>query len=291
MTRRTFHCVEGGCNKFWAVWGEGASLHVHFGRIGTNGQKQLKTFGSEAEAKAAAEKLIAEKTKKGYVEVSNVPTDAVTDAVAAPTAAPPVAPVAPATTPAQVVPASVSRIAASRLVHRPFDFAACKQELIRNAQRPDFLRWNEAIGPEEAFFWLVAYSVRYGRGTSYENEQALRELTPEVLRNPPTLQRVEGCLNRLNLWDMIIPLMQMQATWLTPTDFCSLLCTSPVLHYSPNGPLEIANWLERSYLPSRDASALNQVQAVLRERLGDAEVNVRLTAAILAGGAGMSEEV
>ena len=41
---------------------------MRFGRIGTAGQSQTKTFADEAKAKREAENLIAEKLKKGYVE-------------------------------------------------------------------------------------------------------------------------------------------------------------------------------------------------------------------------------
>ena len=42
---------------------------MQFGRIGTSGQEQAKEFASDAEAQKAADKLIAEKTRKGYVAV------------------------------------------------------------------------------------------------------------------------------------------------------------------------------------------------------------------------------
>jgi predicted DNA-binding WGR domain protein len=42
---------------------------VRFGKLGTNGQTSEKELGSPAEAKKQEAKLIAEKTKKGYVEV------------------------------------------------------------------------------------------------------------------------------------------------------------------------------------------------------------------------------
>jgi predicted DNA-binding WGR domain protein len=69
MARREFHFVEGTSNKFWAIDLRGTQFTVDWGRIGTAGQTQTKTFGSEAEAKKQWEKLIAEKTGKGYQEV------------------------------------------------------------------------------------------------------------------------------------------------------------------------------------------------------------------------------
>jgi predicted DNA-binding WGR domain protein len=43
-------------------------MNVRFGKIGANGQTTVKEFSSTDEANKAAEKLIAEKTKKGYLE-------------------------------------------------------------------------------------------------------------------------------------------------------------------------------------------------------------------------------
>jgi DNA ligase-1 len=66
--RRHFEFVEGKSAKFWEIAVEGTSVTVRFGRIGSNGQTQTKAFGDTAGATAHAEKLIAEKTGKGYVE-------------------------------------------------------------------------------------------------------------------------------------------------------------------------------------------------------------------------------
>ncbi|GMU59490.1 MAG: hypothetical protein AMXMBFR34_12530 [Myxococcaceae bacterium] len=57
---------EGTSNKFWEITLDGKSFKTSYGKIGTAGQTTLKSFGDEAEAKAAYEKLITEKTKKGY---------------------------------------------------------------------------------------------------------------------------------------------------------------------------------------------------------------------------------
>jgi predicted DNA-binding WGR domain protein len=46
----------------------GNSFAVRFGRIGTAGQSQTKTFADDAKAKKEAELLIAQKVKKGYLE-------------------------------------------------------------------------------------------------------------------------------------------------------------------------------------------------------------------------------
>ena len=49
---RRFELVEGTSSKFWQVTVEGTSLRVQFGKIGANGQIQLKAMGSEAAAQA-----------------------------------------------------------------------------------------------------------------------------------------------------------------------------------------------------------------------------------------------
>jgi len=70
MARREFHFQDGTANKFWTIELAAKSYTVHFGRMGTAGQTQTKEFGSEAAAQAAHDKLVAEKIKKGYKEVS-----------------------------------------------------------------------------------------------------------------------------------------------------------------------------------------------------------------------------
>ena len=69
MPRREFQFTDGSSKKFWAIQLEGNSFTVHYGRIGTAGQSQEKSFADEAAAKKEHDKLVAEKTKKGYAEV------------------------------------------------------------------------------------------------------------------------------------------------------------------------------------------------------------------------------
>jgi predicted DNA-binding WGR domain protein len=65
---RRFEFIGGASRKFWEISLSGDSFTVRFGRIGTAGQSQTKTFADEAKAKREAESLIAEKLRKGYVE-------------------------------------------------------------------------------------------------------------------------------------------------------------------------------------------------------------------------------
>lgn len=57
---------EGSSNKFWDITLTGKSFTTTYGKIGANGQTTIKTFGSDADAKKEHDKLVAEKTKKGY---------------------------------------------------------------------------------------------------------------------------------------------------------------------------------------------------------------------------------
>jgi DNA ligase-1 len=65
---RHFEFVEGGSAKFWEISTTGNDVCVRFGRIGTKGQTQTKSFGDADAAAKHVEKLVSEKTKKGYVE-------------------------------------------------------------------------------------------------------------------------------------------------------------------------------------------------------------------------------
>ncbi|MCB9655763.1 MAG: DUF4132 domain-containing protein [Deltaproteobacteria bacterium] len=61
-----FEFVEGSSNKFWEIEIDGVSLTTTYGRIGSKGQTSRKTFDSAEKARAEHDKLVKEKTKKGY---------------------------------------------------------------------------------------------------------------------------------------------------------------------------------------------------------------------------------
>jgi predicted DNA-binding WGR domain protein len=66
--KRYFEFVGGNSSKFWEVSTSGNEVTVRFGRIGTEGQTQVKTLTDADAATKQAEKLIASKTAKGYRE-------------------------------------------------------------------------------------------------------------------------------------------------------------------------------------------------------------------------------
>ena len=67
---RRFEFQGGSSQKFWEIALSGNSFTVRFGRIGTAGQSQSKTFPDVAKASREADALIVEKLKKGYVEIN-----------------------------------------------------------------------------------------------------------------------------------------------------------------------------------------------------------------------------
>jgi len=66
---RRFEFSDGKSHKFWEVAVQGVEVTVRFGRIGTQAQTQTKSFPDEAAALKHADKLIREKTGKGYRQV------------------------------------------------------------------------------------------------------------------------------------------------------------------------------------------------------------------------------
>ena len=67
---RRFTFDDSSSSKFWEISQSAGEVTVRFGRSGTSGQTQTKSFADAAAAKKHADKLIAEKTAKGYVEES-----------------------------------------------------------------------------------------------------------------------------------------------------------------------------------------------------------------------------
>jgi predicted DNA-binding WGR domain protein len=70
ITMRRFEFRRGNANKFWEVTVRANDVMVRYGRIGSNGQAQVKSFKDEQSAALHVAKLIREKTVKGYREVA-----------------------------------------------------------------------------------------------------------------------------------------------------------------------------------------------------------------------------
>ncbi|HEY3449025.1 MAG TPA: DUF4132 domain-containing protein [Myxococcales bacterium] len=151
---RRFEFVEGTSSKFWEIEQNGTQLTVRFGRIGSNGQTQLKSFGSDEAAAKEQDKLIAEKTKKGYSETAaNLVATAQLAAAQPPAAKPkpasapkPVA--APAPAPAPAPPArSTPSTPSTQSTTAPTATAptASAPTTPASAAEEDVVHWNDAL--------------------------------------------------------------------------------------------------------------------------------------------------
>lgn len=68
MTSRYFEFTDDTSNKFWEVTLDGKRVLTRYGRIGAAGQTTVKDEASDANAQKLFDKLIREKTGKGYLE-------------------------------------------------------------------------------------------------------------------------------------------------------------------------------------------------------------------------------
>ena len=68
--KRHFEFVSNESAKFWEIAVNGNEATVRFGRIGTDGQTQVKTLADASVATKHAEKLIKSKVAKGYCEMA-----------------------------------------------------------------------------------------------------------------------------------------------------------------------------------------------------------------------------
>lgn len=67
---RRFELNSDSSAKFWQITLSDLTLTTRYGRMGTNGQQTAKTFAATSQASRELERLVKEKTAKGYVEVS-----------------------------------------------------------------------------------------------------------------------------------------------------------------------------------------------------------------------------
>ncbi len=66
--KRKFKHTTDGHNKWWDIEVDGSTYTVTYGRIGGKGDERTKTFPSATKAQQEADKMIASKLDKGYVE-------------------------------------------------------------------------------------------------------------------------------------------------------------------------------------------------------------------------------
>lgn len=71
-----YHYLEyiGGTSyKFWEVNRKGGNVEVRWGKIGSRGQTQNKSFASDYDAQRFVSDKLSEKLGKGYVDASATP--------------------------------------------------------------------------------------------------------------------------------------------------------------------------------------------------------------------------
>lgn len=69
LKKRVFALSDGKSDKFWEIHQSGPDYTVRYGRRGTDGRTSTKSFATPEDCKVAADKLIAQKAGKGYIEV------------------------------------------------------------------------------------------------------------------------------------------------------------------------------------------------------------------------------
>ncbi|MBS7231467.1 WGR domain-containing protein [Flavobacterium psychroterrae] len=67
--------IDGNSDKFWQIEVTGLEYTVTYGKNGTSGTSQTKSFSTDDECLKSAEKILAEKVKKGYSETGDITVD------------------------------------------------------------------------------------------------------------------------------------------------------------------------------------------------------------------------
>lgn len=153
--------------KFWAIKLHGSAHTVKFGKIGTSGAEKTKDFDDDAAARKDHDKLVAEKTKKGYELVDGGDDDGDDAPAPAPKKAAP-AP-APAPAPSSPSPPPAPKPLAPKPVPAPAPAAAAAQAKV------DVDSGDEDDGDAgwrrfevDGKFWAIqldgaAHTVKYGK--------------------------------------------------------------------------------------------------------------------------------
>jgi predicted DNA-binding WGR domain protein len=315
MSRREFHFQEGTSHKFWAIEVDGPRFTVQFGRVGTAGQTQAKEFGSDAEARKAADKLIAEKTKKGYAEVeSAAPAPGPAASAAKPrkekakeaeSPAPPVAPAGPVTLevtrrvdvdpPGWLRRPGLPWTCRPRPAPEPFDLGDCLERVRRAVgtsmgYREEWTkaRISPALTPPEAHFWLEVMT-RYER--NYEkSEKWVAELAKgdyeKRLSEKQVLAKVRGSKSYQRP-ELILPLSNL----LPLSQLLDVVLGRQTVKAESNVPRILLTGFHEYILPYLAAAEAESSRAVVRECLDPKDTDGTWNAWCLAAYLGMHEEL
>ena len=63
--KRVFVFQDFKSQKFWSIEVVGTDITVNYGKLGTDGQTQVKNYATTEEAEKAADKLMRKRPKKG----------------------------------------------------------------------------------------------------------------------------------------------------------------------------------------------------------------------------------
>jgi predicted DNA-binding WGR domain protein len=294
MSRREFHFQEGTSQKFWAIDVTGARFTVQFGRLGTAGQTQTKQLGSDQEAQKAADKLIAEKTKKGYKEVGSA-------------ASPSTVPMSPASTkagkpnntPAAEPPpaAAVSPLPITRQInlsprdwlwatwrprrplprpeHKPvpFDLGKCLKRFLTGVSARhgwwDWrnLRFDTPMTREEAHFWLRV--VTSGREEKEPPKKVASMLEKERFSGQLSVQEVvDQLLSMKQRWpEQFRLLWQLLPTLLSAADLVNLIGDESVRELSWGMGGQGIDAVCENVFPFLSAEEIEPLKPLLRPRV------------------------
>lgn len=75
MAKHALTFKDAKSDKFWWIEYEGTDFVVNYGKAGAAGKYQIKEFDTEEACEKEAKKLIAQKLKKGYKEISDFDFD------------------------------------------------------------------------------------------------------------------------------------------------------------------------------------------------------------------------
>jgi len=70
--KKSLKYIDGNSDKFWEINVTGSEFKVTYGKNGTSGTSQTKSFATDEECLRTAEKLVNEKLKKGYSDSGEV---------------------------------------------------------------------------------------------------------------------------------------------------------------------------------------------------------------------------
>lgn len=197
-----YELVEGKSSKFWEVGVDGSTLTVRYGRIGTDGQTKEKEFDTEAAATKERDKLVKEKTGKGYSLSDEAAAPAKPKRAVAP------APVAKVAEPVAEEPAAAETAPEPVVEAAPEPVAAPKPA----APKPAPVASGASARALDEMVAKYALPTRLRPGGTLDAQKswaAMRELVlkmlPEAHKNDETRERAEWIEARLGETGPIVP--------------------------------------------------------------------------------------